>query len=200
MQHWTKDIYPYNLHTGWTESPWTGSCFTNNSKYAYISKESYSTIGNIHKNRTSLCLQQRLHTEVRNPTKTTCSHAKKKNSEWCSRHIHKFWNEEMWPPSFPDLYPMDFCVWSFLETKACSVAHTSVEALKRSLVQLWAKIPQEHYRAAVDKFQEYLLYIWSLMLRKAMFKSEAKDWFLRIFPVIMYIFFVIYPYFELLVK
>ena len=35
----------------------------------------------------------------------------------------------------------DFCVWSLLETKACSVKHTSVEALKRSLGREWVKIP-----------------------------------------------------------
>ena len=50
----------------------------------------------------------------------------------------------------------DLCVWSFLEKKACSVSHTSVEALKRYLVREWAKISQEHYRAAVDKFQRRL--------------------------------------------
>ena len=47
-------------------------------------------------------------------------------------------------------------MWSLLETKACSVGHTSVEALKRSLVREWAKIPQEHYRAVVDEFQRRL--------------------------------------------
>ena len=62
----------------------------------------------------------------------------------------------MCPLSIPDLNPMDFCVWSFLETKACFVAHTSVEALKRSLVREWVKIPQEHYRAAVYEVQRRL--------------------------------------------
>ena len=51
----------------------------------------------------------------------------------------------MWSPSIPDLNPMDFCVWSLLETKACSVAHTSV--------------PQEHCRAVVDEFQRRLYMI-----------------------------------------
>ena len=40
---------------------------------------------------------------------------------------------------------------------ACSVAHTSVElSLKRSLVRERVKIPQKHYRAAVDEFQRRL--------------------------------------------
>ena len=33
------------------------------------------------------------------------------------------------------------------------MATTSVEALKWSLLREWAKIRQEHYRAAVDEFQ-----------------------------------------------
>ena len=47
----------------------------------------------------------------------------------------------------------DFCAWSLLETKACFVAHMNVEVLKLSLVREWAKITQEHYRAAVDELQ-----------------------------------------------
>ena len=47
-------------------------------------------------------------------------------------------------------------MWSLLETKACSVAHTSVKALKRSLVREYAKIAREPYRTAVDEFQRRL--------------------------------------------
>ena len=47
-------------------------------------------------------------------------------------------------------------MWSLLEKNTCSDAHMSVEALKRSLVREWAKIPQEHYRAEVDEFQRRL--------------------------------------------
>ena len=47
-------------------------------------------------------------------------------------------------------------MWSLFEIKAYSVAHTSVEGLKRSLVREWAKTLQEHYRDAVDEFQKRL--------------------------------------------
>ena len=132
-------------------------------------------------NRTSLCLQQRIHTEVRSPTRTTHRSQKsnkdhlltcKKNSKWCSRHFPKFWSEKMWPHSFPDLNLMDFCVWSFLGTKACSVAYASVEALKRSLARKWAKISQEHYRARTKSKEDL---IWLLMLRDAILKNEVID-------------------------
>ena len=68
---------------------------------------------------------------------------------------------------------MDFYAWSFLETKACSVAHASVEALKRSLDREWAKIPQEHYRAAVDEFQRRLDMI--IDLKGGIIKNEVID-------------------------
>ena len=92
---------------------------------------------------------------------------------------------------------MDFCVPSFLETKACSVAHTSVEALKRSLVWEWAKMPQEHYRAAVDEFQRRLDMVIHVK------GGHIEKWGYRL--ILIYIsyytvFFVIYAYFDLLTK
>ena len=62
---------------------------------------------------------------------------------------------------------------------ACSVVHASVEALKRYLVREWAKIPQEHYRAAVDKFQRRLDMVIDV---KGDHIEEAIDFF-KAFPV-----------------
>ena len=50
----------------------------------------------------------------------------------------------------PDVNPLDFCVWSILETKACSKSHKSIESLKVSLVKEWNNIPQETLRIAVE--------------------------------------------------
>ena len=47
-------------------------------------------------------------------------------------------------------------LYTCLFSKHISIVFTSVEALKRSLARKWAKIPQEHYRAAVDEFQRKL--------------------------------------------
>ena len=59
----------------------------------------------------------------------------------------------MWPPSSPDLNPMDFSVWFILETETCSSSHDNVDALKSSLVKAWAKMPQKKLRAAVESFR-----------------------------------------------
>ena len=45
----------------------------------------------------------------------------------------------MCPHAQHDLNPMDFSVWSLLKVKICSVAHSSVDGLKTSLLSEWAK-------------------------------------------------------------
>ena len=51
---------------------------------------------------------------------------------------------------------MDYCVWGILESEACDSSHTSVEALKRSLLKAWEKIPQEKLRNAAMSFRSRL--------------------------------------------
>ena len=80
------------------------------------------------------------------------SHTSKKTQKWCQDHFPGFWNKEVWPPSSPDLNPMDYCVWSLLEADACASSHASVEALKSSLKNAWAKIPQETLCKAAEGF------------------------------------------------
>ena len=81
------------------------------------------------------------------------AHTSKKTQEWCKSQFPNFWSKEMWPPSSPDLNPMDFSVWAILESEACAKAHKSVDDLKASLKRAWSKIPQEKLRAAVASFR-----------------------------------------------
>ena len=81
------------------------------------------------------------------------SHTSKKNQEWCRSHFPRFWSKEMWPPSSPDLNPIDFSVWSILEKNACSMPHKNVESLKKSLIREWANILQEFFCATVKSFR-----------------------------------------------
>ena len=64
--------------------------------------------------------------------------------------------KEVWPARSPDLNPLDFSIWSILETKACSSPHPTVEALKEKLVKEWTAIPQEKIRAACASFSKRL--------------------------------------------
>ena len=81
------------------------------------------------------------------------SHTSSKTQAWCKDNTLRFWSKTLWPPSSPDLNPMDFSVWSMLETEACCSPHTTVESLKMYLVKVWAKIPQKKLRAVVESFR-----------------------------------------------
>ena len=61
-----------------------------------------------------------------------------------------------WPPNSPDLNVMDYSIWSILEAEACSKPQQSIDALKKSLVKAWNKIPQEVIDRAVDDFPKRL--------------------------------------------
>jgi AraC-like DNA-binding protein len=61
-----------------------------------------------------------------------------------------------WPPNSPDWTVLDYFVWSYLESKACSKPHKSISALKASLVKEWNEIPQELIQKAIDNFPKRL--------------------------------------------
>ena len=87
---------------------------------------------------------------------STPSHTSKKTQKWCKEHFPSFWTKDLWPPSLPDLNPMDFCVWGILEKEACSSPHNNLEDLRASLKRAWEKIPQDALRAACQNFRQRL--------------------------------------------
>ena len=78
------------------------------------------------------------------------AHTANSTQECLRNELPDFISKEEWPPSSPDLNPLDFCVWSILEAKACSKPHRNIESLKASVVKEWANIPQETLRIAVE--------------------------------------------------
>ena len=66
------------------------------------------------------------------------AHTSRRAQEWLRNNVPDFLAKEEWPPSSPDLNPMDFCVWSVLEKNVCRNPHSTVEALKRTPKREWA--------------------------------------------------------------
>ncbi|KAI6651150.1 hypothetical protein LOD99_5501 [Oopsacas minuta] len=61
------------------------------------------------------------------------SHKAKMTSEWLKLNVPECISTEEWPTSSPDLNPMDFCIWSILESRICAKPHKNVKSLKSSL-------------------------------------------------------------------
>ena len=80
------------------------------------------------------------------------SHGAKKTQEWLSANVPNFISKEEWPPSSPDLNPLDFGIWGYLESKVSATHHKSLEALKTKLRKEWSKMPQVMIRDSCRSF------------------------------------------------
>ena len=57
------------------------------------------------------------------------AHTSNVTQAWCKEHFCGFWDKNMWPPSSPDINPMDFSIWSILESEVSRISHSSVATL-----------------------------------------------------------------------
>ena len=59
----------------------------------------------------------------------------------------------MWPPSSPDLNPVDYCVWSTLERNVyCKRRFQNTIEFKEAILQEWEALPQAVISNAIDGF------------------------------------------------
>ncbi|VDO66716.1 unnamed protein product [Heligmosomoides polygyrus] len=67
-------------------------------------------------------------------------------------HLPGYWTKDFWPPNSPDLSPMDFAEWGYLQQKS----HQSLNALKASLQKAWDDIDVTFLRPTVMSVEERL--------------------------------------------
>lgn len=74
------------------------------------------------------------------------SHTSNLTQKWCKDHFSGFWDKNMWPPSSPDINPMDFAIWSILESDVSAKSYSSVAVLKDALLASWSRFDEEVVR------------------------------------------------------
>ena len=55
-----------------------------------------------------------------------------------------------------DLNPLDFAFWSYVQDRACPVAHSNVSALKASITRAWNSMSEEFIKKACATFPQRL--------------------------------------------
>ena len=70
-------------------------------------------------------------------------HKSKVVQKWCTENFPSFWPWSMWPPSSPDLSPLDYSIWAVVEKRACATPHQKVEDLKGAVEREWAAMSDE---------------------------------------------------------
>ena len=75
--------------------------------------------------------------------------------EWLGSNM-KFWAKDFWPLQSPALNPLDYSVWTHIESKACKVRHSSVEELKSSVNRSWASMRKDFIHKVCKGFRSHL--------------------------------------------
>jgi inhibitor of nuclear factor kappa-B kinase subunit alpha len=89
------------------------------------------------------------------------AHTSKRTQEWLAANTADFWDKSSWPPSSPDLNPLDYSVWGVVEAKACRTSHANVDDLKKSIIKAWRSMSKDYlvktcrqFRTRVEKVIE----------------------------------------------
>lgn len=83
-------------------------------------------------------------------------HTSKKTQKFLQDNMAEFWGKDMWPPNSPDLNPLDFSIWAYIEKEACNKSHSSVRDLKASISRAWGKMDQAYIRNTCRRFRPRL--------------------------------------------
>lgn len=84
------------------------------------------------------------------------AHTAKLTQQWFENNAVDFIRKEEWPGYSPDLNPMDFAIWGYLESKACATPHRNLNSLQSALIREWNKIPLKMLRATVESVPKRL--------------------------------------------
>jgi len=81
------------------------------------------------------------------------AHKAKKVQDFLAINTPDFWPPDFWPANSPDLNPCDFYLWGRVEGLACRIFHSSVSALKGSVVRAMTNLDPREVARAVQSFR-----------------------------------------------
>lgn len=84
------------------------------------------------------------------------AHSAKINQTWCEVNLPDFINSSEWPPSSPDLNPLDYSIWGILEAKVNATKYHRLNSLKRAVQREWKKLPMGMVRSVIDLWRPRL--------------------------------------------
>ena len=84
------------------------------------------------------------------------AHKAKIVQNWLKDNMPCFIPVNEWPPSSPDLNPLDFSIWGYMLSKLTNIKNMKLDQFKRLLMKIWDEIPDELVRAACKSFEKRL--------------------------------------------
>ena len=71
---------------------------------------------------------------------------------WLRANVN-FWPKDVWPPSSPDLNPLDFSIWANIQAKVNVRQYPNTDALKTSITKVWNDMSADEIRKVCSRFR-----------------------------------------------
>ena len=84
------------------------------------------------------------------------AHTAKKTVKFLKDQGIEFWTPVMWPPSSPDMAPLDYGVWPLLTAAACRTRAVNVGTMKRRVNNAWRNLEPSKIRSICAGFRRRL--------------------------------------------
>ena len=69
-------------------------------------------------------------------------HTSKIVQNWLKNNLN-FWAKDIWPPSSPDLNPLDFSIWANLRARVNEHQHPNIDTLKSTIIKAWNEFSRD---------------------------------------------------------
>ena len=81
------------------------------------------------------------------------AHKSKETQAWLQKECYDFVPFSCWPPSSPDLNPLDYFVWSYIENITNMTSHNTKASLIAAIRWVFAELPLALAEKACSQFQ-----------------------------------------------
>ena len=80
------------------------------------------------------------------------SHKALTTQDWMAENFHDHVTPNLWPPSSPDLNPLDYYVWGVVEREVNKHPHNTKASLKKAISQAMENMNKDHLINACSRF------------------------------------------------
>ena len=84
------------------------------------------------------------------------AHKSKKTQAWLQKECYDFVPFSHWPPSSPDLNPLVYFIWSYIENITNMTSHTTKASLIAAIRQEFAELPPALVEKACSQFRIHI--------------------------------------------
>lgn len=82
------------------------------------------------------------------------AHGAKTTIRFLETKIRSFLNKDLWPTNSPDLNPMDFSIWGFMEEQLRSRKVQNLNDLRKEIMEVWNDLDVNYLRRTIDSVKK----------------------------------------------